>query len=254
MRSAMQYRLNVAVMTLAGIAYQGSGFAFIWVVLERFPSLAGWSFAQVAFLYGLRLVAHAAYLLPFNMLTALDGVVRDGDFDRYLLRPLNPLVQLMTTRGMRPGAFGDLVAGASILAVAGTTAGIDWTFGAVVLTLCAIAGGALIEAAVQLALGALSFRLLSTFEIRVFMDDVFGRFGSYPMKIFGGGTEWVLTFVLPVALLAYVPAAVLLDQGVDSLRVAPVIAYLTPLIGVLMMSLAYLFWSRQLRHYQSAGH
>jgi len=42
-----------------GIAYQGSGFAFIAVVLSRYPDIAGWTFPEIAVLYALRLVAHA---------------------------------------------------------------------------------------------------------------------------------------------------------------------------------------------------
>lgn len=94
-----------------------------------------------------------------------------------------------------------------------------------------------------------------TFDLRVFVDGIFGRFGSYPLKIFGSGAEWFLTFVLPVAFIAYVPASVLLgDATASGLRVAPWVAYLTPVIGLTMFWLGYLFWKRQLRQYQSVGH
>ena len=69
---AMQYKVNLWVGIATGVVYQGTGFAFVWVVLQRFPSLAGWTLAQVAFLYGLRLVAHAAWLVPMHALVGIE--------------------------------------------------------------------------------------------------------------------------------------------------------------------------------------
>ena len=60
-RSALQYRLNILFMVAAGVAYQGVGFVFVWVLLHSFPTLAGWGLREVLFLYGLRLVAHALW-------------------------------------------------------------------------------------------------------------------------------------------------------------------------------------------------
>lgn len=249
-RGAMQYKLNLLVGIATGVVYQGSGFAFVWVVLQRFPSLAGWSLEQVAFLYGLRLVAHAAWLVPMTAIVGIEWLVREGEFDRYLLRPLNPLVQMMTTRTMRVGGLGDLITGVGILAVAAVVADVRWTPATIGLAALAILGGALIEGGIQLAIASLSFRLLSVFEISHFADDIFSRFGSYPLKVFGGGVEWILTFVVPVAFVAYVPASVILDQD---MRLATWAALLPPLIGVVIFALAYWVWERQLRHYQSTG-
>jgi len=68
LRGAAQYRLNFVLLALMGIAYHGSGFAFIAVVLSRFPSIGGWTFPEIAVLYALRVLAHATYLVPLYML------------------------------------------------------------------------------------------------------------------------------------------------------------------------------------------
>ena len=249
-RGAMQYKVNLLVMIATGMVYQGTGFAFVWVVLQRFPSLAGWTLAQVAFLYGLRLVAHAVWLVPMHAIVGIEWVVREGAFDRYLLRPLNPLVQLLTTRSARVGGLGDLLAGVGILVAAAVAADVRWTPGVIGLAVLAILGGAMIEGGIQLAIASLSFRLLSVFQISHFVDDIFSRFGSYPLKVFGGAAEWVLTWVVPVAFVAYVPASVILDQ---EMRLAWWAALLPPLIGLVIFAVAYRIWERQLRHYQSTG-
>lgn len=251
-RATMQYRLNALISVVTGAVFQGSGFAFIWVVMNTFPSLAGWTLPEIAFLYGLRLTAHALWMIPFSALIGLEFLVREGEFDRFLLRPLNPLVQLMTKR-MGIGQVGDLAVGVALLVIAAQSAGVAWS--PLLIGFCALAlvGGALVEAAIFLALSSLSLRMLDTFALRVFVDDVFSSFGSYPMKIFGGATQWFLTFVVPVAFVAYVPASVMLGKT-DGLSVSPAVAAAAPLLGVALFACAYLFWTRQMRHYQSVGH
>jgi ABC-2 type transport system permease protein len=246
-RGALQYRLNTVIGILSGAIWQGTGFAFIWVVMHTFPTMAGWGLAEIAFLYGLRLTAHALAMIPLMSVNDIQWVVRNGEFDRFLLRPLNPLVQLMGNR-MGIAQFGDLLVGVTLLAVAGRNAPIQWNAWLIAFCLAAIVGGALIEGAFFLALCSLALRMIDTFALRVFVDDVFSKFGSYPMKIFGGVTEWLLTFVLPVAFVAYVPASVVLGKLDHPLAAA------APLLGVALVALAYLVWKRQLDHYQSTGH
>ncbi|WP_336212249.1 ABC transporter permease [Nonomuraea sp. LPB2021202275-12-8] len=246
-RGAMQYRMNTVIGILSGALWQGTGFAFIWVVMHTFPSLAGWGLAEIAFLYGMRLTAHALAMIPLMSVNDIQWVVRNGEFDRFLLRPLNPLVQLMGNR-VGIGQFGDLLVGVALLVFAGQNAHIQWNAWLFAFCFVAIVGGALIEAAFFLGLCSLSLRMVDTFALRLFVDDVFSKFGSYPMKIFGGVTEWLLTFVLPVAFVAYLPSSVVLGKLDNPWALA------APLLGVVLVSLAYLIWRRQLDHYQSVGH
>lgn len=251
LRSELAYRANF-LMVSAGLVYQCTGFAFIWVVLSRFDAIAGWTLAEITFLYGVRLTAHGLWVVPGNRLVRIDETVTSGEFDQFLVRPLNPLILLVTSRFWL-GSFGDLVGGVVILAAATALVDVDWSPVAVGYLLLAVVGGALLEFSVQLAGAALTFRMLSTFALRMLLDSAFNMFGNYPLRIFGGVGQFLLTFVLPVAFVAYLPASVLLDRT-GELHVAPALAYAAPVAGMLAFTLAYLFWRRQLRAYQSAGH
>lgn len=251
-RAQLQYRANLLLMVLGGFAYQGVGFAFIWIVIEHFGAIAGWSLAEVVFLYALRLCAHGLWLCFFNQIVHVDQVIREGEFDRYLVRPLNPLIQLIT-RGFALTTFGDLAGGVALLVVAGMMLDVDWSALAIAYMMLAIVGGALVEASIQLLLSGLGFRLLSTGGLRYVGDDLFSTFGPYPLKIFPAAVRFGLTFVVPLAFVAYLPAAVLLGRT-GELAVPPVVAYLAPLLGGVLMVLAYRFWRYQSRFYVSSGH
>jgi ABC-2 type transport system permease protein len=126
LRGAMQYRGNIAVMVLAGAAYQGSGFAFVWVLMHTFGTVAGWGLGQIAFLYGVRLLAHALWLVTLDGVTQADAAVREGHFDRMLLRPANTLSLLaVNTRSLLP--FGDLSVALLVFGLAAVVADVDWS-------------------------------------------------------------------------------------------------------------------------------
>ncbi|MQS37071.1 ABC transporter permease [Streptomyces katsurahamanus] len=251
LRAETGYRFNFVLLVVMGIVYQGSGIAFVWVILSQFDSIGSWTFSDVAFLYSLRLLAHAVWVVPFNQVYALDELVREGRFDVYLLRPLNPLLQVITGR-MRMNILGDVITAVTMFGFALTAADVDWTPAKALYLVLAVLGGAAAEGAVVLLVSALSFRFLHTWSAHFLVDNVFLLFGSYPLHIFGTATTWILTWTVPVAFVAYVPASVLLGRTGD-LSVSPVLAWAAPAIGFLWMYAAYRIWVRQMRHYQSTG-
>jgi ABC-2 type transport system permease protein len=251
-RSQLQYRGNFLMVILAGVAYQGVGLAFVWVVVEKFGSVGGWSMGEIAFLYGMRLTSHALWTVPMHCVVGIDWQVKNGEFDRYLIRPVGLMTQMLTSR-FAVQVLGDLLGGVGILLAAGSMVDIDWSPGAVLLLLAALAGGAMVEASFQLAIGSLTFRMLDTRALRMqVIDSLCNTFGGYPLKIFPGTMRFALTFVLPLAFIAYLPTGVLLDRT-DELHVAEWLAIGAPLLGPLLLGLAYLFWRSQIKHYSSSG-
>ncbi len=61
-------------------------------------------------LFAIRPAAHVVYIVPFHAVFYIDQVVNDGEYDRYLLRPVNTFVQLITRR-FPAMAMGDVVLG-----------------------------------------------------------------------------------------------------------------------------------------------
>jgi ABC-2 type transport system permease protein len=251
-RAELQYRANFLIHMIGGICYQGIGLACIWAVLSQFGTIGGWSLREVAFLYAIRLTAHGLWVVPFGQLFSVDEVVRLGEYDRYLVRPANPLVQLITRR-IHLTAFGDLLGGVLLLVIASAHAPVRWSPGAVAFLLLAVVGGAMVELSLQLAASAMAFRLLSTLSLKFSIDAVFNDVGSYPLKIFGGAARFGLTFVFPLAFVAYLPSTVLMDRT-GELAVPVWLAWGSPMVGGVLLAVAYLFWTWQSRYYKSSGH
>jgi ABC-2 type transport system permease protein len=251
-RSELQYRANFLIMVLMGIVYQGTGFAFIWVVLARFQALAGWTLGEIAFLYGLRLVMHALNGALTGGLYSLEWKVRQGEFDRYLVRPVPPLLQLMSER-VHISIVGDLLGGLALFTAAAALVKVSWTPLALLYLALALLGGALVEMALRVLFSAMAFRFLSANAFMNLLDTIFSNFTNYPLSIFGSALEFLLTFGLPLAFMAYFPAVVLLGRT-GELQVSPLFAYASPLAGVVWLLAALLVFQHEMRSYQSSGH
>lgn len=252
LRSALQYRTDTFIVIVMAIVFQGTGFAFAWVVLTRFGSIGGWTLGDIAFLYGLRLVVHAVAGVLAGPFFGLEDQVRSGDFDRYLVRPTSPLLQFMTNR-VEVSIFGDLLGGAAIFFAANTLTRIDWSPLALLYLGLAILGGACIELGSRIVIGGLSFRFLASRSLLYLADSLFSTYGNYPITIFGSALSALFTVVVPLAFVAYLPATVLLDRTAE-LQVSPVFAYLAPIVGIAWLWAAIRWFRHAMRSYQSAGH
>ena len=138
--------------------------------------------------------------------------MRGGEFDRFLLRPVNPLIQLITRR-FQVTAVGDIVFGVVVLSRhRGGRSASTGRHGRSRFLVAAVIGSALVESAVMLAIASLTFRLLAASPILSVADTVFVTFGPYPLSVLPRAVSYLLTFVLPLAFAAFLPAAILLGS------------------------------------------
>jgi ABC-2 type transport system permease protein len=86
----------------------------------------------------------------------------------------------------------------------------------------------------------------------MWLDSRVGSFGNYPLRVLPLIPGYLLTFVLPVAFIAYLPAAVITGR-VASTGLYPWLVYGAPLAGLLLYLASRWFWAYMLRHYQSIG-
>lgn len=251
LREEMQFRANFLIEVAFGLVYRVIGFAFIWVVLGKFQAIGDWTLRDVTLLYGIQLMGHALWTLSFSRIMNVQGMVRLGEFDTMLIRPMPIALQFMFG-GFRIAIVGDVLAAVAVLGAGLRGVDIDWTPAKVVFLVLAVIGAGLVRGAFELAGSALVFRSLVSGWMGFVTDMLFGQFGAYPLDIFGLRARQLLTYVIPVAFVAWVPSAVLLDRT----KVLPFpawVAWCTPLLGVALMSAAWWLFMRESRKYQSSG-
>jgi len=251
LKAQLQYRANFWTALLGGIALQGVQLVFLSTLLARFNMIAGWEFSEVAFLFAVRLAAHALYVVPFGSFLQVDYIIHEGEFDRYLLRPASPFLQLIT-RQFPLMSLGDALLGFGALVIFGIGAPIDWSPLTIAYLVGAIIGGGLVETATQIFLGGLTFVMTSTFSLRVFADSSMSQFSGYPLTMFGRWLFYGLTFIFPMAFVAYLPTTLLLGRQ-SEVPLPDWLIAVSPLAGPILLGAALTFFNRMTRRYTSPG-
>jgi ABC-2 type transport system permease protein len=250
--TTLEYRENFLTWFAFLFVYHGAAIAALWIVLNRFPSMQGWSFRDMAFLYALWMVAHALHNTLFSAVGDVPEHIREGQFDRLLVRPLDALFQAIATPGQ---VFPDeLILAAITLAAATLYSGVRIDAAFVVFVPLIAIGGALIDLGINLMISTAAFWFIKVDALRWIFMQLEQEFTRYPISIYSRGVRLVLTLVVPVAFMNYFPATYFLHKSDAALSLPPVVGLLTPLIGLVFLGVAYAFWRYGLDRYQGVGH
>lgn len=250
-RARIEYRGDFLTALAMGLAWQTSVLVFATVLLTRFPGLGGWTSGGVLLIVAIRLLSHGAWVLIFNPLMMIPYIVQQGALDGYLIRPM-PVYRQVLLYAFPLNALGDSFSALLLFAFAVTRAHLHWTPLTVLYLVAAVISGMFLEAAIQTAVSVLAFGHTIPLAIYMWFDRMIATFGNYPFSIFPLAARAVLTYVLPVAFVAYLPAAVLMGRA-GTTGVPAGLAYASPAVGPVLYILARYAWYRALRRYESVG-
>jgi ABC-2 type transport system permease protein len=250
--TTLEYRENFLLWAVFTVVYHGSAIAALAIVLTAFPAMNGWTFRDMAFLYGLWMLAHALHNTFFSAVSDVPERIRDGEFDRVLVRPLDALFQVIATPGQ---LFPDeLLLALAFFAFATVYSGVRVDAAFVCLVPPIVAGGALIDLGINLFIATLAFWFVKVDALRWLVLQLEAEFTRYPISIYGRGVRLLLTFAVPFAFMNYFPASYLLNKHDATFAFPPQVGLLGPAIGVAFVLAAYAFWRLGLNRYQGVGH
>ncbi|MDD3411282.1 MAG: ABC-2 family transporter protein [Eubacteriales bacterium] len=247
-RSMAQYRADFWIGFAGVVLLNAANLVQLGVVSWRFQSVDGWSAAELMVLYGMCMVSWSLYSIFFKNLNNLESEILSGAFDRYLLRPVSPFLQLVGG-DVRYTGLCDTLLGLALVICGCAGEGARWGVGQclwfVLLVLC---GGA-IMVCIQTMISCAAFWIAKSSALRSITTHVYMLVQRYPISIFGAPLRVLVTAILPVAFLNYYPASFLLGKATEP----PWLAAASPLVAVVFALLARLMWKKGLRRYNGAG-
>ncbi|MYR01888.1 MULTISPECIES: ABC-2 family transporter protein [unclassified Streptomyces] len=220
--------------------------AVVGMVFRQTPRIAGWDYHEVLFLLGFSLLPRGLDRMFTDQLWVMARkLVQNGDFFRYLIRPVHPLFSLLSERFLYPDGFGELLTGAALTWYAADR--LDLRLSAVqwlllpLLVLC----GTLVLASIKTLFASLAFWTTNSFPA-LYAANQLGDFSGYPLDLYHPSLRWLLTWLLPYAFTAYVPATYLLFGRTGML---PWLFVVTA--GA--VTLALVVWHRGVDRYEMTG-
>jgi ABC-2 type transport system permease protein len=251
LRSDLQYRVNFVLFTAGQFFINVLDFVAILIVFSNVKQLAGWSVGEVAFLYGLSNLAFALADLFVSAVENVQSHVKLGTFDRFLLRPASPLVQVIADEfSLR--RIGKVIEGAIIFAVGCGAASIDWNLARVGVTVMALVCGSVIFSALWVFTTCVAFWWVDGREAANAFTYGGGFTAQYPIAVYGSVLRRILAFTVPVAFVNYFPAVYVLGRD-DRLGFPSWIHFASPLVALAACIVAGAMWQTGVRHYRSTG-
>jgi ABC-2 type transport system permease protein len=246
-RAELEYRADFVTSVLLGVAWQTSVIVFVSVLLGSFSGVGGWPSHAVLLIAAMRMLSHGVYALLFDRNYQLATLVQDGRLEAFLLRPM-PVYRQVQLAIFPTNALGDLLVGASMFTWAVWVIDLSWTLTRIAYLIAGLTGGVLMEAAISTTLGSFLLRFPATSAWSNWIEELLGTFGNYPLSFLPRLVSNAFTFILPLAFIAYFPAAVLTGHT-GGLDVPVALAAAAPLIGLAAFVCSRLLWNARLRRY-----
>ncbi|HYH03858.1 MAG TPA: ABC-2 family transporter protein [Bacillota bacterium] len=245
-KARMQYRIDFILSTLGLLAMNTAGLFSFWVVLQSIPSLGGWKFYELVFIYAFSLLASSPMGVLFNNLWNLRPHIFDGTFIKYYFKPLNMLFyyvsEVVDLKGLSQVFFA-----LATLIYASLKLGILWNPGKLFLLMLTLVSSSLSMISMMLIAASTGFWILNANAVMVFTSRL-RELTRYPLTIFNNFFRYILTFIIPIGFIAFYPAQFFLRPEKLS-----VLVYLSPLFGFGFFRLAYEVWKRGVNSYSGTG-
>jgi ABC-2 type transport system permease protein len=249
----MEYRLDFFVECLAALAMQYTKLLTLELLFLQFHTMLDrdgrvWSKYEVFFIFGFS-------LLPMGLFTAFamnfyqfsDKYLVGGEMDRLLMRPLSSLFQLIM-EGIAFDFLPDLGLAVAVIVYAWPHLGTQFSLPLLLQMAFAVLGAWCVLTGVFLVLISLSFWSQDRLSI---LPPVYNllSFATYPLTIFKSVVQIFLTWVIPFGFAAFYPAAGFLANS-ETFRTY---SLLSPVAGIVCLSIGILTWRAGLKRYSGAG-
>ncbi|NGP46740.1 hypothetical protein G4V62_17980 [Bacillaceae bacterium SIJ1] len=243
----MEYRVDFILGAFGQIFGYAANFLVVWILLQEFKVIDGWLWPEMALLISLSILTYAlGSTFFYTPMTSIDQIIINGDFDKYLIKPLNPLMNLVASM-FNYGYIAHLIISVSVLIWSMTQLSIQWDAVKLIYLMLCIISGAFLQAAFFVIIGSLSFKFLRVSYLFSLLFKV-KDFVNYPLSIYFSWIQVALTWIIPLAFINYYPSLFILDKDIS-----PFFIVITPLVGPLFFLLSLVIWSRFLNQYQGTG-
>jgi ABC-2 type transport system permease protein len=244
----MQFKANFILWIFVEMLWFAMQLAFMSVIYSHTDAIAGWTKWQVVLLVGCSHFVQQIFTAFFlSNMTEFGENIRTGRLDFLLLLPVNTRF-LLSVRRMDPGALVNAATAIAVIVYALRQLGhVPGLMACVGFLICCVAG-VLVHYSLTYLLACIAFWTVRAQGIVWGYYNLF-NLARLPESAFPRGNfRRVFTFVLPILLVANVPAKVLLGT-MESIS--------GPLLLLLMsgvcLGASEIMWRWSLAHYNSAS-
>ncbi|WP_064610059.1 ABC transporter permease [Streptobacillus moniliformis] len=238
---------NFIIGILAFLIIQISGLLFIGILYNNTSSIDEFNVYQMLALYGFAQLTKGIdhFYSDFLWNFSSNGVTR-GLYDKYLVRPLNPLFQIIIEK-VQFDALGEIITGISLYVYAILKLKIDINFILILKTLFFLLIGVIVYTCLKVIATSSVFYIKKGFGILNALYSI-STYAKYPITIYPKVMQMILTYIFAYSLTAYYPIKYILLEKLNIYIFMKLI-----IIVIVLIIVTKIIWKQGEKRYESSG-
>lgn len=247
-KSRLEYKKDAIVGIISFLINNICSLLALVFIVRSIPSLEGWSMYELGFLYGFSMIPRALdHLLTDSLWYIGFWYVRVGEIDRFLIRPVNALFQVIAET-FQPEAIGEAILGVVLLVACGIHVDFMISIPVIIMLIATVIFGTVIFTALKLITCSVAFWTKRSGHL-MSMTYNMSDFAKYPIGIYHPIVKFILAFIVPFGMIISVPVEILIHGTYNPWFVTGSLA----MLAVVLFSIGCRVWNAGLRNYESAG-
>jgi ABC-2 type transport system permease protein len=241
----MEFRANFVIKLTTEMFWYVSQVASFSVIYRHTNTIAGWTWPEMRVFLSILFLVDSLYMVTVaNSLDTLSDLVRKGGLDLLLTKPVDSQFMISLQRAATPNILTTLLTSGWLVWSLAQLENFSWT--RALWLIIAVPSGSLIFYCLRFMFAATAV-IFTKVESLNYLWYNFYRLGLRPDTIYVPWMKLILLSIVPVGLIASVPARLVLGLASGWMALW--------LVGVasLCLYLSHRFWRFTLRHYTSAS-
>jgi ABC-2 type transport system permease protein len=244
----MSFKANFLLWLAVELLWFCGQIVFFGIIFGQVDRIGDWTKWEVVLLIGThQMISQLFQAFFFMNISNIPELVRTGKLDSMLVLPVDSQFAA-STKQFGLDSILNAMLGALVVIVSLGKLGLVPSPASVLLYLVAIAFGVAVHYSIMLALAAASFWIVRAQGL-VYGYFNFIQIARYPDAIFPRLFRFIFGWIIPVIIVANVPARLLIKPLSQPL---PLVGQLV-IAGTAALCASRLFWRFALRHYSSAS-
>lgn len=251
LKAQMQYQVSFILQTLGQFMTTAFEFLGIWTLFNRFNTIGNWKLGEIALFYGMVNTTFACADALGRGFDTFWQIIKNGDFDRLLLRPRSTILQLLGAE-LTLKRIGRLSQGLVVLLWSLSTLHITLNLPNIWLLSASFLGGIALFLAIVMIAATLTFWTIDSLEIMNILTYGGVETAQYPLAIYSKWLQRFFTYIVPLACVNYFPLLAILGKEKE-LAIPQWFCYFSPILGIVFLVVAIAFWQLGEKYYCSTG-
>ena len=254
-KTLLEYKFAFYAQLLANAVWCFVTFAGIWIIMDRFGSIAGWSKYEVLFLYSINIFSHGlSGMFIWGPMVNLGRMIEQGNFDTMMIRPINSF-WIMIMSNFTYTYISWLFIPTYFLWYCLSQLGITLSVAQFMILILIIVNATLINIGILVITGAMSFWTIRSSDILGLLYNANNGIKpiiDYPITIYPRIVQFIVLILIPYAFINYIPSVYFLGHE-DIASFHPIVMYCIPAVTICILGIAYFVWTRGIKNYQGVG-